>query len=147
VKKQPGRGGMKGLVAIDEAKDFAPATSNVASRQPLLRLAAQARKYGLGMIVATQEPKSIHNQVVSNCSTQIFGRTLAPAAQEAVLKMLSQLGAGPVPLANLKRGEFYASVVGSAPRKMATERGISHHPANPPSPDEVRALAKAHRGR
>ena len=35
------------------------------------RWAAQARKYGLGMIFATQLPKGIDNRIVSNCTTHV----------------------------------------------------------------------------
>jgi hypothetical protein len=145
IKKVPATDRPKGLVVIDEAKDFAPATAQVASRQPILRLAAQARKYGLGMIMATQEPKSIHNQVVSNCSTQIFGKALSPAAQDAVRSMLAQLGGQAGNLAALKTGEFHCAVPESKLRKIRGRLCLSHHPSNPPGPEEVKAIAARHR--
>ncbi len=146
LKKVPATGRPKGLVVIDEAKDFAPATTQVASRQPILRLAAQARKYGLGMIMATQEPKSIHNQVVSNCSTQVFGKALSPAAQDAVGNMLAQLGGQAGNLAALKTGEFYCAVPESKLRKIRGRLCLSHHPSNPPGPEAVKAIAVRHLG-
>lgn len=147
VRRTPAQERPKGLVVIDEAKDFAPASRSVPSREPLKRLAAQARKYGLGMVVATQEPKSIHNQVVSNCSTQLFGKALSPAAQDAVRGMLAQLGGEPTSLASLKTGQFHCAVPGHPPRKIATRICLSHHPKNPPSLDEVRTIAAEDRQR
>jgi DNA helicase HerA-like ATPase len=71
---------LRGLLVIDEAKDFIPAGKAVACKESLLRLTAQARKYGLGLIFATQAPKSIDHNILTNCSTQFFGKANSPAA-------------------------------------------------------------------
>ena len=58
VKKNPApSGSVRGLLVIDEAKDFVPSGRAVPSSGSLKRLAAQARKYGLGLVFATQEPR------------------------------------------------------------------------------------------
>ena len=41
-------------------------------------LAAQARKYGLGLIFATQAPKGLHNRIPGNAATQFVGLLNAP---------------------------------------------------------------------
>lgn len=141
----PGRVG--GLVVLDEAKDFVPSGRAVASTQPILRLAAQLRKYGYALVVATQEPKSIDNKVVSNCSTQIFGRALAPATQEAVKQMMAQLGGASANVASLQKGQFFFSTPGhETPRKMLARWCLSHH-GGPLTPDEIRARAAEDRAR
>ena len=55
IKKNPAPKGMplRGLLVIDEAKDFVPSGSNTSCKASLNRLAAQARKYGLGLVFAT----------------------------------------------------------------------------------------------
>jgi hypothetical protein len=74
IKKNPAppEAPVRGLLVIDEAKDFVPSQGTTPCKQSLLRLAAQARKYGLGLIFATQAPKSIDHNVIANCSTQFF---------------------------------------------------------------------------
>ena len=57
------------LYVLDEAQNFAPSQVGTACKRSALSLAAQARKYGLGMIFATQLPKGIDNAIVSNCTT------------------------------------------------------------------------------
>lgn len=148
VKKSPGpANGLGGLVVIDEAKDFVPAGRQTASSQPILRLAAQLRKYRFGLLVATQEPKSIDHKVVANCSTQLFGRALSPAAQDAVKAMMSELGGSAQSAARLQRGQFYASVpTAMTPRKIRTRLCLSHH-GGPLAPDEIRARAAQDRER
>lgn len=148
ARANPAREGkMAGLFVLDEAKDFAPSQRQVASSGPLRRAAAQLRKYGYGMILATQEPKSIENQIVANCSTQIFGRALAPTVQQAMREMMQQLGGAPGQVGTLKPGEFYASVPGnSQPRKVKTPLCLSFHGAAP-SPEDVRTKARRHHAR
>jgi hypothetical protein len=127
------------------AADFVPSQRTVASSEPIMRAAAQLRKYGYGIIVATQEPKSIHNQVVANCGTQVFGRALAPATQDAMRGMMQQLGAAPGSVGTLKPGEFFVSVPEApTPQKIRTHLCLAHH-GSAATPDEVRSLARASR--
>ena len=71
------------LYVLDEAQIFAPAQGQTACKASVLALAAQARKYGLGLIFATQTPKSIDNKIVSNCTTHCYGRMNSPATLTA----------------------------------------------------------------
>jgi DNA helicase HerA-like ATPase len=108
-----------------------------------VKLLAQARKYGLGMIVATQAPRGIHNQVVSNCTTQFFGKQNAPATIGAAQEIIAASGGRADDIGKLKTGEFYFATEGSGkPGKVRTPICLSYHPPNPPAPDEVIARAK-----
>lgn len=63
------------LIVIDEAHNFAPATetdSNVS--RLLLRIAAEGRKYGLWLTVASQRPQKLHGNVISQCDNLIVMR-------------------------------------------------------------------------
>jgi len=86
IKKNPSPKGrpLTGLFVMDEARNFAPSQKNTPCKESTLALAAQARKYGLGMIFATQAPKDIDNKIISNCSTHFYGKMNSPATIEAV---------------------------------------------------------------
>jgi glutathione reductase (NADPH) len=64
------------LYVIDEAQNFAPSGAGTACKATALSLAAQARKYGLGMMFATQTPKGVDNKIVCSCHAR--GRTPTP---------------------------------------------------------------------
>lgn len=49
----------RGLLVLDEAARFLPAVKTSPSKPGLLLLARQARKYGLGLVLATQNPKDL----------------------------------------------------------------------------------------
>jgi hypothetical protein len=136
IKKNPSPRGR--LYVVDEAQGFLPAQRAAPSLGSGIKLVAQGRKYGLGMIVATQVPKGIYNQVVSNCTTQFLGRQSAPATIAAAQEILSASGGGGGDIGKLKAGEFYFSSEGSGrPAKLRTPLCLSYHPANPPTPEEV----------
>ncbi|MCJ2095779.1 ATP-binding protein [Methylobacterium sp. J-072] len=136
IKKNPSPRGM--LYVVDEAQTFLPAQKASPSLGSGIKLVAQGRKYGLGMIVATQVPRGIHNQVVSNCTTQFFGRQSAPATIAAAQEILAANGGTAADIGKLGAGEFYFATEGSGrPAKLRTPLCLSYHPANPPTPEEV----------
>jgi hypothetical protein len=147
IKKHPPRDkALSALLVVDEARDFVPSGKSVPSKDSLLRLAAQGRKYGLGIVFATQSPKSIDHNAIANCSTQFYGRANSPAALETVQTQLQQRGGGGGDVAKLERGQFYVFSEGmSAPMKIATRLCLTHHPANPPDESEIMRRAAASR--
>jgi DNA helicase HerA-like ATPase len=141
IKKHPSVTGL--LYVIDEAQTFLPSQKPALSLGSGVKLVAQARKYGLGMIVATQAPRGIHNQVVSNCTTQFFGKQNAPATIGAAQEIIAASGGRADDIGKLKTGEFYFATEGSGrPGKVRTPICLSYHPPNPPAPEEVIARAK-----
>ncbi|TVP67733.1 MAG: ATP-binding protein, partial [Leptolyngbya sp. LCM1.Bin17] len=148
IKKNPAPADqpLRGLLVIDEAKDFLPSRGSTPCKSSLIRLAAQARKYGLGLIFATQAPKSIDHNIIANCSTQFYGRANSPAAIDVVRDQLRQRGGQGDDIAQLERGQFYvASEAINPPVKMVAPLCLSYHP---PSPlDELEVLVRAQRSR
>lgn len=67
IKKHPSPAGrpLRGLLVIDEAKDYVPSVGTTTCKASLMRLVAQARKYHLGIVFATQHPKEVDNALVS----------------------------------------------------------------------------------
>jgi hypothetical protein len=141
IKKNPSPTGL--LYVLDEAQTFLPSQKQSLSLGSGIKLVAQARKYGLGMIVATQVPRGIHNQIVSNCTTQFFGRQSAPATINAAQEIIGASGGRADDIGKLKAGEFYFTTEGSGkPAKIRTPICLTYHPPNPPTPEDVIARAK-----
>jgi DNA helicase HerA-like ATPase len=131
------------LYVLDEAQNFAPSQRSTACKESTVSLAAQARKYGLGMIFATQAPKGIDNKIVSNCTTQFYGRMSAPATIEATRELMAAKGGGGEDIGRLTRGEFYFSTEGTGrPMKIRTPLCLTWHPPNPLPAEEVVAKAR-----
>jgi len=129
---------LRGLLILDEAKDFIPAVNRSACRESFMRLAAQARKYGLGLVFATQAPKDIHNAIVSNCSTSFYGKGNSPTVINAIKELLKNKGGHGDDVARLGQGQFYVhnADVTPAPIKVGTRLCLSWH-REPLTPDAV----------
>ncbi|MDG3007609.1 ATP-binding protein [Paludisphaera mucosa] len=146
IKKNPdpGERPLRGLLVIDEARDFVPSMRSSTCRESLLRLGAQARKYHLGLVFATQNPKDVDAKLVGNCSTHIYGKMNSPAAIEAVRDLIRQKGGSGDDVSRLTAGRFYvhnADAGLAAPLKVQSPLCLSRHPANPL--DEPTIVAKA----
>ncbi|OGT88132.1 MAG: hypothetical protein A2286_03670 [Gammaproteobacteria bacterium RIFOXYA12_FULL_61_12] len=140
IKKNPSPPGrpLTALYVLDEAQNFAPAVKMTPCKGSTLSLVAQARKYGLGMIFATQVPKGIDNKIIGNCTTQFYGRMNAPATIAATRELMAAKGGAATDIGNLGAGEFYFTTEGmKRPVKVTTPLCLSHHPQNPLSEDEV----------
>ncbi len=131
------------LYVLDEAQNFAPSQKSTPCKESTVSLAAQARKYGLGMIFATQTPKGIDNKIVSNCTTHFYGRMSAPATIEATRELMAAKGGAADDIGRLNRGEFYFSTEATGrPIKICTPLCLTWHPANPLAAEEVVAKAR-----
>lgn len=137
---------LRGLLVIDEAKDFVPSRGSTPCKASINRLVAQARKYGLGIIFATQSPKSIDHNIIANCSTHFYGRANSPASIDVIKDQLLQRGGTGKDISKLPKGQFYIfSESINPPTKMSVPLCLSYHPATPPNESEVIKRAKASR--
>ncbi len=144
IKRHPARDRpLLGLLVMDEAQNFAPSGGMTACTQSTLALASQARKYGLGLIFATQAPKNLHNRIPGNAATHFFGRLTAPVQIEAAREMAKVKGGDVPDIGNLTAGVFYIALEGEAPVKTRTPMSLSYHPSSPLTEEEVMARARA----
>ena len=144
IKKNPAKDRpLLGLLVMDEAQTFAPSGTMTACTQSTLALASQARKYGLGLIFATQSPKNLHNRIPGNAATHFFGRLSVPVQIEAAREMAKVKGGDVPDIGNLTAGEFYIALEGEAPHRARTPLCLSHHPSSPLTDEEVMARARA----
>jgi hypothetical protein len=136
VKRNPAQS-LGWLLVMDEAQTLAPsgkATTSTASTQ---MLAAQARKYGLGLVFATQAPKGLDNRITGNATTQIFGRLGSPAQIRAAEDLARARGSAVPDIARLSRGEFFVATDATGFHLTTVPMCLSHHPPSPLTEDEV----------
>ncbi|MGW0059206.1 ATP-binding protein [Streptosporangium sandarakinum] len=142
IRKHPaGDRPLGGLFVMDEAQTFAPSGAMTPCTRSTLVLAAQARKYGLGLVFATQAPKGLHNQIPGNAATQLFGLLNAPAQIEAAKEMARAKGGQVTDVSRLTAGQFYLAPEGSAFTRTRVPMCLTHHPRAPLTAEEVIARA------
>ncbi|QDU60815.1 AAA-like domain protein [Planctomycetes bacterium Pan216] len=146
IKRNPMPEGcpLRGLLVIDEAKDFAPGRKACAGKESIVRLVAQARKYGLGVVFATQNPKDLDHRIIANCSTHVYGKVNSPASIEVVKELIHEKKGSGNDVASLQTGVFYAHYADgglAAPVKIQVPMCLSRHRNSPPGPEEIVAKA------
>ncbi|CAM3803586.1 ATP-binding protein [Kibdelosporangium persicum] len=138
IKRNPaGDRPLGGLFVMDEAQTLAASGTMTASTRSTIVLASQARKYGLGLLFATQAPKGLHNQVAGNAMTQFFGRLNSPAQIAAANEMARAKGSPVADISRLERAQFYVSSESFGFRQVTTPLCLTHHPASPLRVEEV----------
>ncbi|MCX6624143.1 MAG: ATP-binding protein, partial [Acidobacteria bacterium] len=74
MRTQSGTTSLRALLYLDEIFGFFPPVANPPTKQPLLTLLKQARAFGLGVVLATQNPVDIDYKGLSNAGTWFVGR-------------------------------------------------------------------------
>lgn len=74
MRSQSGTGELRVLVYIDEVAGYAPPVSNPPTKGPILTLLKQARAFGVGLVLSTQNPIDLDYKAISNAGTWMIGR-------------------------------------------------------------------------
>ena len=74
MRTQSGTTSLRSILYIDEVFGYLPPISNPPSKIPLLTLLKQARAFGLGIVLATQNPVDLDYKAISNAGTWFLGR-------------------------------------------------------------------------
>ena len=74
MRGQPGTTSLRAILYMDEIFGYFPPVAKPPSKQPLLTLLKQARAFGLGVVLATQNPVDLDYKGLSNTGTWFIGR-------------------------------------------------------------------------
>ncbi|MEM6327871.1 MAG: ATP-binding protein, partial [Bacteroidota bacterium] len=85
MRRQPGTDSLRAILYMDEIFGYLPPQGNPASKALLLTLLKQARAFGLGVVLATQNPVDMDYKALSNCGTWFVGRLQTERDKERLL--------------------------------------------------------------
>ena len=74
MRTKAGTGELRVLVYIDEVMGLAPPNGNPPAKKPILTLLKQARAFGVGLVLSTQNPVDLDYKAISNAGTWLIGR-------------------------------------------------------------------------
>ena len=100
MRMQKGSNSLRALLYMDEIFGYLPPTHNPSSKQPLLRMLKQARAFGLGLLLATQNPVDVDYKALSNAGTWFIGKLQTEQDKNRLLDGLESAMGG------VSRGEF-----------------------------------------
>jgi hypothetical protein len=88
ARSQPGTSSLRAILYMDEVFGYFPPSANPPSKKPMLTLLKQARAYGLGVVLATQNPVDLDYKGLSNAGTWFLGRLQTERDKARVLEGL-----------------------------------------------------------
>ena len=97
MRSRPGTTSLRAMLYMDEIFGYMPPVAEPPSKKPLLTLLKQARAYGLGVVLSTQNPVDLDYKGLSNTGTWFIGRLQTERDKERMLEGLegiSSSGAG-----------------------------------------------------
>ena len=89
VRTQSGTSSLRAILYMDEVFGFFPPSANPPAKQPMLTLLKQARAFGLGVVLATQNPVDLDYKGLSNAGTWFLGRLQTERNKARVLDGLA----------------------------------------------------------
>jgi hypothetical protein len=105
MRSQSGTTSLRALLYMDEIFGYFPPVSNPPSKLPLLTLLKQARAFGIGVVLATQNPVDLDYKGLSNTGTWFIGRLQTERDKARVLEGLEGASAGAGQTFNRQRME------------------------------------------
>ncbi|MGD2163420.1 MAG: DUF87 domain-containing protein [Anaerolineales bacterium] len=105
MRTQAGSSSLRALVYFDEALGYLPPVAMPPSKPPLLRLLKQARAFGLGILLTTQNPVDLDYKALSNAGTWFIGKLQTERDKQRLLDGLKSVEGGEygVPIETIDR--------------------------------------------
>lgn len=94
MRTQSGTGSLRAIVYMDEIMGYFPPSKNPPSKQPMMTLLKQARAFGVGVVLATQNPVDLDYKGLSNTGTWLIGRLQTERDKLRLMDGLLSAGSG-----------------------------------------------------
>lgn len=126
MRSQSGTSSLRAILYMDEIFGYFPPTANPPSKTPMLTLLKQARAFGLGVVLATQNPVDLDYKGLSNAGTWFLGRLQTERDKARVLEGLE--GASAAAGAKFDRGKMEKILAGLGNRVFLMNNVHDDHP-------------------
>lgn len=147
MRRQEGTSSLKALLYMDEIFGYFPPSKNPPSKQPMLTLLKQARSFGVGVILSTQNPVDIDYKGLSNIGTWFIGRLQTKQDKEKVIDGLSSASQGKVDkkellntISSLEKRTFIMKNINDDGIKIFKTRWVLSYLKGPISKDDIKKL-------
>jgi hypothetical protein len=149
MRAQQGTSSLRAILYMDELFGFMPPVENPPSKKLFLTLLKQARAYGLGLVLSTQNPVDLDYRGLSNTGTWLIGRLQTERDKARVMEGLEGASAG----GNFDRARMEATIAGLGKRRFLLHNVHEDEPvvfntrwamsylAGPMTRDQIKALA------
>lgn len=146
MRGQSGTPNLRALVYMDEVFGYVPPTAAPPAKKPILTILKQARAFGVGMVLSTQNPVDLDYKAISNAGTWMIGR-LQTERDVSRLKDGLENSSGDVDvdaltgtISGLGKREFVLHTTKGKKPRVFTTRWAMDYLAGPLTKDQVGSL-------
>ena len=147
MRRQSGSGRLRTLLYMDEIYGYFPPVKNPPSKEPMISLLKQARAYGVGIVLSTQNPVDLDYKGLSNIGTWFIGRLQTRQDIERVIdglegKLGSEMDRKEIAtlLGNLKTRNFFLRSAHLDGLRLFSTRWVLSYLKGPLKKEEIRNL-------
>ena len=148
MRAQPGTSSLRAILYMDELFGFMPPVENPPSKKLFLTLLKQARAYGLGLVLSTQNPVDLDYRGLSNTGTWMIGRLQTERDKARVMEGLEGAASGGSfnksamvqTLAGLGKRRFLLHNVHEDKPVVFNTRWVMSYLAGPLTRDQIKTL-------
>ena len=146
MRKQSGTTDLRALVYMDEVAGYVPPTANPPTKKPIMTLMKQARAFGVGVVLATQNPVDLDYKAISNAGTWMVGRLQTERDKARLLEGMSaaagtvDVGAVSDTISGLAKREFVLKRAGKDVPEIFTSRWAMSYLRGPLTRDQIATL-------
>lgn len=149
MRTQEGTSRLRTLLYMDEIFGFFPPSQNPPSKQPMLSLLKQARAYGVGVVLSTQNPVDLDYKGLSNIGTWFIGRLQTDQDKQRVISGLSGIAGSSYSknelldlLSNIEKRHFLLKNIHEQNLQIFSTRHTLSYLKGPLSKNNIKFLCK-----
>ncbi|MEO1244965.1 MAG: DUF87 domain-containing protein [Pseudomonadota bacterium] len=149
MRAQPGTSSLRAILYMDEIFGYMPPVANPPSKNLFLTLLKQARAYGVGLVLATQNPVDLDYKGLSNTGTWFIGRLQTERDKMRVMEGLEGASDGNFDkqamertLAGLGKRRFLLHNVHEDEAVVFNTRWVLSYLAGPLTREQIKRLSK-----
>jgi len=150
MRRQSGTSDLRALLYMDEVAGYLPPTANPPTKKPIMLLLKQARAFGLGVVLSTQNPVDVDYKALSNAGTWLIGRLQTEQDKNRLVDGLSSADGGvdvkavADTISNLGKRQFLLRRAGKDKPEVMTTRWAMSYLRGPLTRDQIgQAMAPA----
>ena len=146
MRRQSGTTDLRALLYMDEVAGYLPPTAVPPTKKPIMTLMKQARAFGVGVVLATQNPVDVDYKAISNAGTWMIGRLQTDRDKQRLLDGMSaaaggvDVGAVGDTISGLAKREFVLRRAGKDQPEVFTTRWAMSYLRGPLTRDQIATL-------
>ena len=146
MRAQSGTTDLRAMLYMDEVAGYLPPTANPPTKKPIMLLMKQARAFGVGVVLSTQNPVDIDYKAISNAGTWMIGRLQTDRDKARLLDGMSSAAGGVDikavgdTISGLGKREFMLRRAGKDTPEVFTTRWAMSYLRGPMTRDQIETM-------